>query len=59
MVIVRPKTLRKLKDKLSPKYRDPPPAMLDKAGNLVTSNDGTQERAIDTYKKWFKNKVMS
>ena len=27
--------LRKLKEKLSPKCRDPPKAMLDKAGNLM------------------------
>ena len=50
--------LWKLKKKLSPKCRDPPTAMLDKAGNLVTSNQAIEELAIDTYKKRLENRVM-
>ena len=50
--------LWKLKKKLSPKCRDPPTAMLDRAGNLVTSNQAIEELAIDTYKKRLENREM-
>ena len=32
--------------------------MLDKVGNLVTSNQAIEELAIDTYKKRLENRVM-
>jgi hypothetical protein len=40
--------LWKLKKKLSPKCRDPPTAMLDRAGNLLTSNEAIEEHAVQT-----------
>ena len=37
--------LWKLKKKLSPRQQDPPTAMLDQKGNLVTSKEGIQKIA--------------
>ena len=36
----------KLKQKLCPKARDPPTAMVDDEGNLVTSAEGIQELSL-------------
>ena len=43
--------LWKLKKKLSPKCRDPPTAMLDNEGNLITSELAIEALAVNTYKK--------
>ena len=50
--------LWKLKKKLSPKCRDPPTAMVDREGNLVTSNEAIEAIAIETYKKRLENRAM-
>ena len=51
--------LWKLKKKLSPKCRDPPTAMLDPYGNLVTSSHLIEELAIKTYKDRLQNRPMN
>ena len=48
--------LWKLKKKLSPKCRDPPTAMLDKAWNLLTSNEAIEELVIQTYTQKLENR---
>ena len=35
-----------LRRKLFPRSRDPPTAMLDSCGNLITSQEGVEEEAI-------------
>ena len=50
--------LWKLKKKLSPKCRDPPTAMLDKHGNLVTSEQAIEALAVETYRKRLENRVI-
>ena len=44
--------------KLFPKSRDPPTAMLDAYGNLVTSQEGIEEEAIKTYKYRLENRPI-
>ena len=39
----------KLRKKMSPKNRDPPTAMTDKKGNLLTSDEAIQNRALEAY----------
>ena len=50
--------LWKLKKKLSPKCRDPPTAMMDRQGNLLTSAPAIEALAVDTYKKRLENKKI-
>ena len=50
--------LWKLKKKLSPKCRDPPTAMLDTKGNLVTTPEAIMTLAVETYKKRLENRSM-
>ena len=40
-----------LKRKLNPKLRDPPTAMLDEAGNLISSNEKIKKLTIKAYSK--------
>ena len=47
-----------LKKKLSPKCRDPPTAMLDNQGNLVTSEQGIEALAVETYRKRLANREI-
>ena len=51
-------SLWKLKKKLSPKFRDPPTAMLDPQGNLLTSSDAIEALALKTYQKRLENREM-
>ena len=46
---LNPNKLWKLKKKLCPKAMDPPTAMLDKEGNLLTNDEAIKERAIEVY----------
>ena len=48
---LNPNQLWKLKKKLCPESRDPPCAMLDDNGNLLTSNKAIKERAVKLYSK--------
>ena len=50
--------LWKLKKKLSPKCRDPPTAMMDAEGNLVTSPNLIEDLALKTYTERLKNRPM-
>ena len=50
---LNPNQLWKLKKKLCPESRDPPCAMLDDNGNLLTSNKAIKERAVKVYSKQF------
>ena len=47
--------LWRLKKKLCPNSRDPPSAMLDSNGNLLTSDKHTKERALEIYTDRLKN----
>ena len=50
--------LWKLKRKLSPKCRDPPTAMMDGDGNLVTSPHLIESLALETFSRRLKNRPM-
>ena len=50
--------LWKLKKKLSPRCRDPPTAMLDSSGNLITSEKAIESLALETYKKRLENREI-
>ena len=39
----------KLKKSICPKTREPPAAMMDKQGNLLTNNKAIEERAIEVF----------
>ena len=52
------KQLWKLKKKLCPKVRDPPSAMMDKSGNLLTSDKALQKRAIEVYAERLEGNVI-
>ena len=43
---------------LFPNSRDPPTAMLDEKGNLVTSVDEVQKLTVETYRKRLTNRPM-
>ena len=47
-----------LRRKLFPRSRDPPTAMLDSFGNLITSQEGVEDEAIKTYKKRLENRLI-
>ena len=50
--------LWKLKKKLNPKCRDPPTAMMDPEGNLITTPHLIQNLALDVFKNRLKNRPM-
>ena len=50
--------LWKLRKKLCPKSRDPPTAMLDSGGNLVTSKVDIDNIALETFKKRLENRKI-
>ena len=50
--------LWKLRRKLCPRSRDPPTAMVDDKGNLVTSPSRIEEIALETFKERLKNKPI-
>ena len=50
--------LWKLRKKLFPKSRDPPTAMYDQTGNLVTNEEQIERLALDTYKKRLENRQI-
>ena len=50
--------LWKLKKKLSPRCRDPPTAMLDPSGNLLTSQNAIDDLALKTFKDRLKNREI-
>ena len=50
--------LWKLRKKLFPRSRDPPTAMKDQSGNLITSEDQIEKLALETYKKRLENRKM-
>ena len=45
------KQIWNLKKKLCPKSKDPPTAMLDKKGTLLTDNKAIERRAVKVYKQ--------
>ena len=48
----------KLKRQLCPNSRDPPTAMKDSEGNLITSEERIKELALDAYEKRLENRPM-
>ena len=50
--------LWKLKKKLNPKCRDPPTAMKDKKGNIITSPDEIDKMALKVFKERLSNRNM-
>ena len=44
----------KMKKKLFPKSRDPPSAMLDKDGNMLTTDAAIEKRALEVYSQRLK-----
>ena len=50
--------LWQLKKKLNPRGRDPPTAMLDHKGNLVTSTAGIANLATEHFKKVLENRAI-
>ena len=53
-----PSNLWKLKKKLSPRYCDPPTAMINSKGILLTDNKDIKDEAMKHYKKVLENKEM-
>ena len=51
--------LWKLKKKISPKCRDPPTAMLDECGNVLTGEKAIEHLAVKTYKKRLENRKIN
>ena len=52
------KKIWKLKKKLCPQSRDPPTAMLDDQGNLLTANTDIEKRALEVYQKRLEGNTM-
>ena len=48
----------KLRKKMCPKNRDPPTAMTDKKGNLLTSDKAIQNRALEAYAERLENNTI-
>ena len=48
----------KLKQSLFPRTREPPAAVLDVKGNLLTSDNAIEERAIEVYKDRLKGNII-
>ena len=42
-----------MKKKLFPKSREPPSAMLDSDGVILTTNKAIERRALEAYTLWF------
>ena len=55
---LKPNKLWQLKKKLCPNSRDPPSAMLDSQGNLLTSVKAIEDRALEVYSKRLKPNEM-
>ena len=55
---VHPGKLWRLRKKLFPSYREPPTAMKDEAGKVVTSIDEIEQLSITTYENRLKNRPM-
>lgn len=53
-----PRLLWKLKKKLSPKQSEPPTAMKDADGNLLTDDKDIVEESVKHYKKVFEDKAI-
>ena len=52
--------LWKLRKKMCPNNRDPPTAMMDKHGNLLTSDEAISNRAVEVYsERLSNNKIQS
>ena len=47
--------LWQLKKKLSPRFTQPPTAMMNSEGHLLTNNDDITKEAVKHYKNVFKN----
>ena len=56
--VVDAKQMWKLRKKLCPKSRDPPTSILDKHGNLLTSDEAIKNRAIEVFTERLDNNVM-
>ena len=52
------KQLLKLRKKMCPNSRDPPSAMFDKHGNLLTSDKSIESRALEAYSERLENNEM-
>ena len=50
--------LWKIKNKLKPKNKSPPTAMVNKEGQLITSNEDIKEAAMDHFKEVLKNRPI-
>ena len=48
----------KLKKKLCPRSADPPSVMMDKRGNILTSTEAIQSRAVEAYNERLNNNVI-
>ena len=55
---MNPKQIWSLKKSLCPKSRDPPTAMLDSKGNLLTTDKAIQNRAIEVFKERLNSNTM-
>ena len=55
---INAKQLWKLKRKMCPKSQDAPSAMLDKSGNLLTSDQALQKRALEVFEDRLKGNEM-
>ena len=53
-----PGHLWKLRQKLSPRPSEPPTAMKNKEGKLLTSEDDIKDEAVKHYKNVFKNSAI-
>ena len=51
-------SLWKLKKKVSPRCRDPPTAMMDSSGNLLTSQGAIDKVALESYEKRLQNRPI-
>ena len=52
------KQMWKLRKKMCPRNRDPPTAMQDKHGNLLTSDEAIKERAIEVFSERLENNTI-
>ena len=47
-----------LKKKLCPKVNDPPTALVDERGNIITSDEAIEELTLSTYTKRLENRPI-
>jgi hypothetical protein len=52
---IKPNEMWRLRKKMCPKNRDPPTAMEDKNGNLLTADKAIQDRALEAYSERLEN----